>query len=55
MFKENPYIKKIIDKAFKHYKNGNLKEIYLKKGSGNNFQITYAKKGGFKKIGNNTL
>jgi len=35
-------------------KNGNLKEIYLKKGSGDNFQITYAKKGGFKKIGNNT-
>ena len=35
-------------------KNGNLKEIYLKKGSVDNFQITYAKKGGFKKIGNNT-
>jgi lipopolysaccharide export system permease protein len=35
-------------------KNGNLKEIYLKKGKGDNFQITYAKKGGFKKIGNNT-
>ena len=28
-------------------KNGNLKEIYLKKGTGNNFQITYAKKGNF--------
>ena len=36
-------------------KNGNLKEIYLKKGEGENFQITYAKKGGFKKIGNNTF
>ena len=36
-------------------KNGNLKEIYLKKGSGNNFQITYAKKGSFKKIGDNTF
>ena len=36
-------------------KNGNLKEIYLKKGTGNNFQITYAKKGSFKKIGNNTF
>ncbi len=36
-------------------KNGNLKEIYLKKGEGENFQITFAKKGGFKKIGNNTF
>ena len=35
-------------------KNGNLKEIYLKKGEGENFQITYAKKGSFKKIGDNT-
>ena len=34
-------------------KNGNLKEIYLKKGSGENFQITYAKKGRFKQIGDN--
>ena len=34
-------------------KNGNLKEIYLKKGSGNNFQVTYAKKGKFKRIGKN--
>jgi len=34
-------------------KNGDLEEIYLKKGSGSNFQITYAKKGIFKKIGNN--
>ena len=33
--------------------NGNLKEIYLKKGSGDNFQITYAKKGRFKQIGEN--
>ena len=32
---------------------GNLKEIYLKKGSGNNFQITFAKEGRFKQIGNN--
>tara|TARA_B100000886_G_scaffold338949_1_gene303037 strand:- start:1282 stop:2418 length:1137 start_codon:yes stop_codon:yes gene_type:complete len=30
---------------------GNLKEIYLKKGSGDNFQITFAKEGQFKKIG----
>jgi len=32
---------------------GNLKEIYLKKGSGENFQITFAKEGRFKQIGNN--
>ena len=30
---------------------GNLKEIYLKKGSGDNFQITFAKEGQFKKVG----
>ena len=30
---------------------GNLKEIYLKKGSGDNFQITFAKEGRFKQIG----
>ena len=34
-------------------KNGNLEEIYLKKGSVNTFQITYAKKGKFKQIGKN--
>ncbi len=34
-------------------KFGNLKEIYLKKGSGENFQITFAKEGRFKQIGNN--
>ena len=33
--------------------NGNLKEIYLKKGSGDNFQITFAKQGRFKQIGEN--
>ena len=32
---------------------GNLEEIYLKKGSGDNFQITFAKKGKFKQVGNN--
>ncbi len=32
---------------------GNLKEIYLKKGSSGNFQITFAKEGRFKQIGNN--
>mgnify|MGYP001407937938 FL=1 len=30
---------------------GNLREIYLKKGSGENFQITFAKEGKFKEIG----
>ena len=34
-------------------KNGDLEEIYLKKGVGDNFQVTYAKKGSFKKVGNN--
>ena len=34
-------------------KDGNLEEIYLKKGSENNFQVTYAKKGNFKQIGKN--
>ena len=33
--------------------SGNLKEIYLKKGSSENFQITFAKEGRFKKIGSN--
>ena len=32
---------------------GNLKEIYLKKGSGKNFQITFAKEGRFKQVGKN--
>ena len=35
-------------------KDGNLKEIYLKKGS-KDFQITYAKKGNFKQVGNNQI
>ncbi len=34
-------------------KNGNLEEIYLKKGTGDTFQVTYAKKGKFKQIGKN--
>ena len=33
-------------------KDGNLEEIYLKKGSGDDFQITHAKKGNFKQAGN---
>ena len=33
--------------------SGNLKEIYLKKGTGDNFQITFAKEGKFKQIGKN--
>ena len=35
-------------------KDGNLEEIYLKKGSGD-FQITYAKKGNFKQAGNSQI
>ena len=35
-------------------KDGNLKEIYLKKGS-SDFQITYAKKGNFKQAGNSQI
>ena len=34
-------------------KNGNLEQIYLKKGTQNNFQITFATKGKFKQIGQN--
>ena len=34
-------------------KLGNLKEIYLKKGTGENFQITFAKEGRFKQVGKN--
>jgi len=33
--------------------DGSLNEIYLKKGVGNTFQVTYAKKGKFKQIGKN--
>ncbi len=33
--------------------SGNLKEIYLKKGSGENFQVTFAKEGRFKQVGKN--
>ena len=33
-------------------KDGNLEEIYLKRESGSNIQITYAKKGSFKQINN---
>jgi len=32
-------------------KDGNLEEIYLKKGTGDTFQVTFAKKGKFKQIG----
>ena len=33
--------------------DGNLEEIYLKKGTRDSFQVTYAKKGKFKQIGKN--
>jgi len=36
-------------------KDGNLGEIYLKKGGSDNFQITYAKSGNFKKVGNSQI
>ena len=36
-------------------KDGNLGEIYLKKGGSNNFQITYAKSGNFRKVGNSQI
>ena len=57
---ENFIKPKIFNDAVKHltiYSNskdelGNLKQIYLKKGSGANFQITFAKEGRFKQIGN---
>ena len=35
--------------------NGNLGEIYLKKGGSDNFQITYAKSGNFRKVGNSQI
>ena len=35
--------------------DGNLGEIYLKKGKSGNFQITYAKSGNFKKVGNSQI
>ena len=35
--------------------NGNLTNLYLKKDIGNDFQITYAKKGQFKQIGNTPI
>ena len=36
-------------------KDGNLGEIYLKKGGSDNFQITYAKSGNFRKVGNSQI
>ncbi|WP_440618665.1 LptF/LptG family permease [Candidatus Pelagibacter sp. HIMB1493] len=36
----------------KKYKNGDFKNIYLKRGIGNNYQITYAKRGKFEYINN---
>jgi lipopolysaccharide export system permease protein len=35
--------------------DGNLGEIYLKKGKSGNFQITYAKSGNFRKVGNSQI
>ena len=46
--KFNDTIKNLTIYADKKDKNGNLENIYLKKGDENNFQITYAKRGKFK-------
>ena len=46
--KFNDTIKNLTIYADKKNKNGNLENIYLKKGSDKDFQITYAKKGKFK-------
>jgi lipopolysaccharide export system permease protein len=51
--KFNDTIKDITIYSDKRDKDNNFTEIYIKKGNGfDNFQITYAKKGSFKKIGN---
>jgi lipopolysaccharide export system permease protein len=50
--KFNDTIKDLTIYADKKDKNGNLENIYLKKGNDINFQITYAKKGRFETKGN---
>ena len=50
--KFNDTIKNLTIYADKKDKNGNLENIYLKKGDENNFQITYAKRGKFLIKGN---
>tara|TARA_B100001057_G_C22812008_1_gene935815 strand:- start:867 stop:1886 length:1020 start_codon:yes stop_codon:yes gene_type:complete len=50
--KFNDTIKNLTIYADKKDKNGNLENIYLKKGDENNFQITYAKRGKFQIKGN---
>ncbi|MDC3155429.1 LptF/LptG family permease [Candidatus Pelagibacter sp.] len=51
----NDAIRKLTIYSNSKDKDGNLKEIYLKKGRSGNFQITYAKSGNFKKIGNSQI
>ena len=53
--KFNDNIKGITIYTDKKDKNGNLNNLYLKKEDNNQFQITYAKKGEFKEIGNTPL
>ena len=54
--KFNDTIKGVTIYSEKKDKNGNLYNLYLKKEIGKNeFQITYAKKGEFKEIGNNPI
>lgn len=53
--KFNDTIKDLTIYADKKDENGNLENIYLKKGGDNNFQITYAKRGKFKTKGNTKI
>ena len=54
--KFNDTIKGVTIYADKKDKNGNLDNLYIKKEINNNqFQITYAKRGEFKEIGNNSI
>ena len=50
--KFNDTIRGVTIYSDKKDKDGNLTNLYLKKEMGKNFQITYAKKGRFKQIGN---
>ena len=50
--KFNDTIKGVTIYTEKKYKNGDFKNIYLKRGLGNNYQITYAKRGKFEYINN---
>ena len=53
--KFNDTIRGVTIYSDKKDENGNLTNLYLKKDIGNDFQITYAKKGQFKQIGNTPI